>query len=64
MTDFRITIDVKNVGPGDVHGLADDIEAQFGDSYDAALGDFIIRVSQKSGDGYFSRERDDDLLPD
>jgi hypothetical protein len=64
MPDFRITIDLKDVGPGD----ADDIYQNVIDQVAGDLGmdeldeDTVIRLSQKVGDNYFGRDPGDDLL--
>jgi len=62
MPDFRITIDVKDVGGGDVDMLVQDIERDYGDDFDADKGDFVVRASQKVGDNYYSRDPGDDVI--
>lgn len=44
MPDYRITIDVKDVAPGDMRALRDGILEKWGDDFDAARGDFEVQV--------------------
>jgi hypothetical protein len=60
MPDFRVTIDVLNVGPGDVDDLANQIMARY--DYDASAGEFVVRVSQKVGDNFYGRDSGDDVI--
>ena len=62
MPDFRITIDVRDVAGGDIDSLAEEIEREHGDDFDAAQGDFVVTIAQKSGSSYFTREPGDDVL--
>lgn len=45
MPDYRITIDIRNVGPGDVKEFWDTLEESFGPDFDIELGDFDISCS-------------------
>lgn len=64
MPDFRITIDLIDVGPGDADDIFENVCDQVtGDLGIEDLGDMAIaRLSQKVGDNYFGRERGDDLI--
>lgn len=63
MADFRIIVDVKDVAGGDIDMLAEDIAEDFGGNFDIDSGGFSVRVQQKVGDNYFSRDPGDDLIP-
>jgi len=59
MPDFRITIDMQDLGAREVDDIASEIE----DTIKAELGEDVqVRVSQKVGDNYFGREPGDDLI--
>lgn len=60
MSDFRITIDVKDVAKGDVRNLVAQIEVDHGDDFDMARGDFVVSVSEKQGDRYFVVDLEED----
>lgn len=62
MPDFRITIDLRDVGPGDVDDLAEQIADEHGDTFDAEQGDFVVRVQQKVGESFYGRDRGDDVI--
>lgn len=53
MADFRVTIEIKDVGKGDVLMLVDEIMATHGDNFDAARGDFTISATKKVGENQF-----------
>jgi hypothetical protein len=62
MADFRIVIDVRDVGGGDIDQLAESIMDEHGFNFDAAKGDFKITIQQKEGDSYYAREPGDDVI--
>jgi len=53
MTDYRLTITVKDVAPGDMRMLGDAIMDEHGEAFDASRGDFEITASVKSGAAWF-----------
>lgn len=62
MPEFRIMIDVKEVGGGDIDQLVERIEDDYGPEFDAHMGHFMVRAAQKQGDHYFTRDPGDDVL--
>lgn len=63
MPDYRIRIDIKNVARGDVVSLCEDILAKWGDDFDAARGEFVVRTSKRegqSGENYLAFDWEDD----
>jgi hypothetical protein len=62
MPDFRITIELKDVGPGDVDDLAREIEDDYGQIYGINDGDFVVLITQKVGQNYFGRDPGDDVI--
>lgn len=61
MQDFKITVVLKNVGPGDIETLVDYLEEQ-GESFDAARGEYEVFVSSGNADrnSWFSYDPDDE----
>jgi hypothetical protein len=57
MADFKILINVEDIGVGDIDDLTDDINDLL-EPYEK----FTMIVSQKVGTSYFSREIGDDLI--
>lgn len=55
MSDYRISIYVRNVARGDVVALCEEIMQTHGDDFDAARGEFVVRTSKREGgaDSYF-----------
>jgi hypothetical protein len=56
MPDFKIEITVKDVADGDVIDLVEAIAENYGEDFDAARGDFAIRVSKAEGSNWFPYE--------
>jgi hypothetical protein len=64
MPDFRITVDLINVGPGDADDIYQNVTNQvLGDlGIEEADDEVVIRLSQKVGDNFFGRDPGDDLI--
>lgn len=56
MSDYKITIELKDVAKGDVQGLVEHLELEVGPDFDIARGDFVVSCSEKIGDTYFPVE--------
>jgi len=57
MTDFKITLVVRDVTYGDIADILDDLEAH-GEEFDVAKGEFILSCSEGDYDrnSWFSSE--------
>lgn len=60
MADIRVTIELKDVGKGDVKGLIEDILEAHGDNFDAQRGDFVCTASVKEHGSYFPYDWEDE----
>lgn len=60
MADFKVTIEIKDVGKGDVKGLVESILEEHGDNFDAQRGDFVVSASVKEHGSYFPYDWEED----
>ena len=51
--DYKITIEVKNVGAGDAADLVQQIHDNWDEDFDAGLGDFLVTTSERVGGSWF-----------
>ena len=59
MANFRIIIDVPDVGGGDIDAIAQDLEVVISSFVE---DEFTMKVQQVAGDNAFSRAPGDDVI--